>query len=137
MVSSVSVTTCSASDLSCLCTNSVYISTAVKCINKSCDATDAQNSYAYASYACSTVGVTVPSVASVLGSGPPAPAPPPPAPPAAPKAPAPAAPAAPAPAPAASVVTFQGAASHAAGMEKGFLTVFALGVAGIIGAGML
>src|SRR5271154_4325746 len=109
MVSSVSVTSCSAADLSCLCNNSKYVSVAVHCIHDSCSAADAQNAYEYATYACSTVGVTVPNVNTVLNSAPPSPAPAP-APAAAPapasKAPAPAskapapASAAPAPAPA-------------------------------------
>src|SRR5271156_4938180 len=91
MVSSVSVTSCSASDLQCLCTNSDYINVAVHCIAASCDSTDASDAFAYATYACSTVGVTVPSVDSILdpstsaaAAPPPATTPPPPPPPAAP-----------------------------------------------------
>ncbi|KAI8594394.1 hypothetical protein EDD21DRAFT_292940, partial [Dissophora ornata] len=58
ITSALSVTPCSAWDTLCLCTNSAYISAAVSCISQSCDATDAQNSYEYLTYLCSSVGVT-------------------------------------------------------------------------------
>jgi len=166
MVSSVSITSCSASDLSCLCSNPNYVSLAVHCISTSCSASDATDAYNYATYACSTVGVTVPDVSTVLaepapGSAPaPAPAPaeapaeapaaapasaPAPAPSSAPapaSAPAASPPAAPASAPApatTSTVTFQGsgATSNTVVMGKVSIVAIAIGVAGIVGAGML
>ena len=67
MISSVSVTSCSASDLTCLCTNDDYIKTVIPCIDTSCDANDAQNAFAYAEDACRVVDVTIPKVCKVLG----------------------------------------------------------------------
>src|ERR1700736_3515147 len=91
MVGAVSITSCSANDLACLCTSSAYIKKAVTCIHDTCSPTDATNSYNYATFACNSAGVQVPSVESVLnGSSSPAPAP----------APAPATTPAPPPAPA-------------------------------------
>lgn len=69
MVSAVSVTSCSTTDLKCLCTNSAYISKAIHCIDSTCSPADAQNSYQYATFACANAGVTVPSVESVLNPG--------------------------------------------------------------------
>jgi len=144
MVEAVSVTSCSASDLQCLCTNSAYISKAVNCIAEQCDSTDAQNSYAYATYACNSAGVQVPSVASVLSSSAPAPAPAPAAataPPSesssAPEASTPAASTAEATpsTSATAVVTFQG--SSASRVEKGMLAAVVFGVVAIFGARML
>jgi len=98
------VTSCSASDFQCLCTNSAFIDLAVHCIADTCSSSDAQNAYTYCEYACSSVGVTVPSVDSVLStpdtyksgtnsSPPPAPPAPAPAPEAAPTSADPPAPA--------------------------------------------
>lgn len=68
MVGAVSVTSCSATDLSCLCVNDAYIHKAITCINSSCSPSDAQKAYSYAAFACKQQGVTVPSVDSVLGT---------------------------------------------------------------------
>jgi hypothetical protein len=162
MVSSVSVTSCAASDLACLCTNSAYIDKAIHCIDSSCSPSDAQNSYAYATFACKSAGVIVPSVDSVLHPQQSSAADPPPA----ATTPAPVestnGPAAPpasttkaAPYPVSStavkvvpsssgnrthtsaVVTFQGAAPKAVGIEKGIVGAVALGVLAILAVGML
>jgi CFEM domain len=161
MVSSVTVTSCSTTDLACLCTNSAYINKAIHCINSSCDATDASNSYAYATFACKNAGVTVPSVDSVLnpgGSSSSAAAPPPATTAAAADPPATSATNAASSPPypissstvkvatpsssgnrtyTSAVVTFQGAAPKAVGVEKGIVGAVALGVVAVLAAGML
>src|SRR5579859_120874 len=68
MIDAVGITSCSSTDLPCLCTNDAYISKAIHCIAASCSAADAQSSYDYATFACKSAGVTVPSVESVLGN---------------------------------------------------------------------
>src|SRR5579862_9519588 len=158
MVQAVSVTSCSTTDLKCLCTNSAYIDKAIHCIDSTCSPTDAKNSYDYATFACANAGVTVPSVDSVLhpggSSSSSAAAPDPPATSAA-APPATSAKAADTtatpPYPISSsaspskagntthtspLVTFQGLAPKH-GIEKAFIGVVAMGVVAILGAGLL
>lgn len=162
MVQAVSVTTCSTTDLACLCTNSAYISKAIHCIASTCSATDAQNSYQYATFACANAGVTVPSVESVLDPGgssssssatpsdPPATSPAAAASPAAVSSSSSAYTPATAPYPTSSavaskagnttssspVVIFKGFAPKN-GIEKGLISAVALTVVAILGAGLL
>lgn len=153
MVQAVSVTSCSTTDLKCLCTNTAYIDKAIHCIDSTCSPADAANAYKYATFACANAGVTVPSVDSVLHpaaavSSSAAPPPPPAAttPASAYTPPTPPYPISSSASPLASsagntthsspVVTFQGlAAKH--GIEKGLIGVVAMGVVAILGAGLL
>ena len=163
IVNSVAVTTCAASDFVCLCTNSAFINKAINCINTGCDASDAANAYAYATFACQSVGVTVPSVDSVLhpsGSSSAADLPATSsaaAPVASSSAPAAAstsaaavtssAPSSTKTASAASssgnkthtsaVVTFEGSAPNVAGIHGGLVAVVAMGVVAVLGVGLL
>src|SRR5579859_2440666 len=155
MVQAVSVTSCSTTDLKCLCTNSAYIDKAIHCIDSTCSPADAANAYKYATFACANAGVTVPSVDSVLHPGGSGTSAAPSDPPAATTAAAvssaytPATPPYPTSSTANSVassagntthsspvVTFEGsAATH--GIEKGVISAVAMGVLVILGAGLL
>jgi CFEM domain len=68
MTGAISGTGCSQTDLKCLCSDSGYIDSVTTCIQSSCDASDAQNAFAYAQFACNSAGVQVPSPAEVLSS---------------------------------------------------------------------
>ena len=61
MFSAASATiTCSASDLSCLCTNADYVDQATQCLQEGCSSADAKKAMEYLEYGCSQVGVTIP-----------------------------------------------------------------------------
>lgn len=162
MVQAVSVTSCSTTDLKCLCTNPAYIDKAIHCIDSTCSPTDAKNAYDYATFACANAGVTVPSVDSVLhpggsssSSSSPAASDPPATSPAAPATTSPKAAgatttppypisssASPSPSKAGNttytspLVTFQGLAPKH-GIEKALIGAVAMGVVAILGAGLL